>query len=288
MPSTREVSRRMGPRKPRSRAQDGAPAGPSGPVKRYVIDPAAAGVLARSTISGNVLTLPPEELDRKLYVAVNKILDGLGGKWNRYLKGHEFPDGQSVGDALAAVLDSGVLERTLHGYFPTPRGLAEQLVKFADVRPEHVVLEPSAGQGAISDIIAAIVPSEQLYLVELLEVNHAVLRRKGYRAPQLICGDFLTTDALPQAVDRVVMNPPFEGRQDVQHVLRAYELLRPGGRLTAIMAAATRFRKDALTVGFRELVASCAEGSITENPDKAFKESGTAVRTVTVVMEKAS
>jgi hypothetical protein len=54
------------------------------------------------------------------------------------------------------------------------------------------------------------------------------------------------------------------------------------------MAAATRFRKDALTLCFRELIASCVEGSITENPDKAFKGSGTAVRTVTVVMGETS
>ncbi len=257
----------------------------AGPVRRTTIDQKALEVLSRATVSENTVTLP-QQLERSLYEAVNKALAALGGKWDRRRKGHVFPEGQAVGDQLAAALESGFVERALNGYFPTPRALAAQLIALADVRAEHTVIEPSAGRGAISDLLAEIVPAERLYLVELDEANHTALEQAGYRPPQLIHGDFLTTDALPGAVERIVMNPPFEDKQDVRHVMHAYELLTPGGRLAAIMSTSIRFREDTLTKGFRELLESLPGSSVSENPAGSFKESGTAVHTVTVVMAK--
>lgn len=255
------------------------------PTRRHRIDPAAAEVLRRAQIEDNLLRLPDEQLDRKLYEAVNRVLASLGGKWNRRQRAHVFPPEVQIADELAAILDAGILERALHGFFETPRALAEELVALADVREGHLVLEPSAGHGAISDLLAGIVAPEHLYQVELLAANHAVLVRKGYPAPQLILGDFLALDGLPR-FDRIVMNPPFERRQDVLHVTRAHELLAPGGRIAAIMSAGTAFRSDRLTTDFRALVESSPGGLITENPDGAFAASGTAVRTITVALGK--
>jgi hypothetical protein len=44
-------------------------------VKSDVLD-----VLAKSKVEGNILYLPNVQLDRKLYVDVNKILEDLGGQ----------------------------------------------------------------------------------------------------------------------------------------------------------------------------------------------------------------
>jgi len=85
--------------------------------------------------------------------------------------------------------------------------------------------------------------------------------------------------------DRVVMNPPFSGRADIAHVRHAHSFLRPGGRLAAIMSNGVAFREDRLAREFREFVAA-NDGVISPNPDGAFLESGTGVRTVTVVLEK--
>jgi hypothetical protein len=41
--------------------------------------------------------------------------------------------------------------------------------------------------------------------------------------------------------DRIIMNPPFSKGRDIQHVRHAYELLRPGGRLVAIMGEGAFF-----------------------------------------------
>ena len=35
--------------------------------------------------------------------------------------------------------------------------------------------------------------------------------------------------------DRIIMNPPFSNRQDAEHVRHAYDLLKPNGRIVAIM-----------------------------------------------------
>ena len=47
-------------------------------------------ILARSTIAGNVLTLPGQ-LDRETYLRVDKVLKATRGKWDRKAKGHVFP-----------------------------------------------------------------------------------------------------------------------------------------------------------------------------------------------------
>jgi protein-L-isoaspartate O-methyltransferase len=255
------------------------------PVRRQTVEDTAVAVLARADVTDDLVVLP-DQLERGLYEKVNKALTALGGKWNRRRGGHVFPPNQLIANELAAIVNGGVLERMLTGYFPTPRPLAEQLIALTDVRPEHLVLEPSAGRGAIADLIAAIVPAERLYLVERDPTHHQALEQAGYRPPHLICDDFLTTTALPGSFDRIVMNPPFEQRQDVAHVLRAYELLAPGGRLAAITGAGVAFRTDKRTRALRELIEQSDGGSITENPPDAFKASGTSAHTLTLTLTK--
>ncbi len=255
------------------------------PVRRSTVEDTVVEVLARAHVTDDLVVLP-EQLDRTLYEAVNKALTALGGKWNRRRGGHVFPPGQPIGDELAAIVDGGVLERMLTGYFPTPRPLAEMLIALADVRAEHLVLEPSAGRGAIADLLAQVVPAERLYLVERDPTHHQALERAGYRPPQLICDDFLTTTVLPERFDRIVMNPPFEQKQDVAHVMHAYELLAPGGRLAAITGAGVAFRSDKCTRALRELIERSDGGSITENPPDAFKASGTSAHTLTLSLTK--
>ena len=52
--------------------------------------------------------------------------------------------------------------------------------------------------------------------------------------------------------DRIIMNPPFGDRRDAEHVRHAYSLLKPGGRLVAIMGEGVFFGKDKKADDFRE------------------------------------
>jgi hypothetical protein len=250
-------------------------------TRSIAIDPTTADVLSRATVDENVLTLPGETLERKVYQDVNKVLEALGGKWNRKLRGHVFDDASTLASRLAGVLDDGkVAPADAMGYFPTPRTLAQHVVDLACIEPQHAVLEPSAGQGAIADVLD--VPVDQIQLVEVQQRHADVLTSKGY--PRVLVEDFMAAE-LP-LFDRVVMNPPFERKQDVDHVTRAFGLLKPGGRLVAVMSAGATANKDRKSAAFQLLLAE--HGWHEKNPDGAFKESGTGVHTVTVVLDAAA
>ncbi len=51
--------------------------------------------------------------------------------------------------------------------------------------------------------------------------------------------------------DRILMNPPFGDRRDALHVQHAYDLLKPGGRLVAIMGEGVFFGNDKKAQDFR-------------------------------------
>lgn len=52
--------------------------------------------------------------------------------------------------------------------------------------------------------------------------------------------------------DRIIMNPPFSDRRDMEHVLHAYDLLKPGGRIVAIVGEGVMFGSDKKATGFRD------------------------------------
>jgi hypothetical protein len=60
--------------------------------------------------------------------------------------------------------------------------------------------------------------------------------------------------------------------------------LKPDGRLVAIMSAGVSFRQDKRTTAFRKLVEERG-GMIEPLPEDSFKESGTSVNTVLVVVD---
>jgi hypothetical protein len=136
-------------------------------------------VLGRATALGNAIALPEERLDGKLYKRVNKALANAGGKWNRSAGAHLFTS--DAAPKLAAMLGSGVSvdEKKRDQAFFTPPDLARQVVELAEVEG-RVVLEPSAGRGALADACMAASAKS----VECFEANPEfaeTLRGKGYK-----------------------------------------------------------------------------------------------------------
>ncbi|MBT3196238.1 MAG: PLxRFG domain-containing protein [Gammaproteobacteria bacterium] len=84
---------------------------------------------------------------------------------------------------------------------------------------------------------------------------------------------------------RIVMNPPFEKGQDIEHVRHAHSLLKPGGRVVAIMSEGPFFRKDKKAIAFREWLEDLG-GTSEQLPEGSFKESNTGVNTRLVVIDK--
>lgn len=188
--------------------------------------------------------------------------------------------------ATASALKIRQLEDELRGvdipgFFPTPEPVARRLVEAADLQPDHDILEPSAGIGSICEVIRESVGSANLLAVELRPSLCRVLVAKGL---QVHCGDFLEESG---RWDRIVMNPPFEKGQDAEHLRHAFGLLKPGGRVVALMSAGPWFRSDAKSVGFREWFDEVGGEVEDVEPGafsgvKAFRSTGVSVKMVTI------
>lgn len=236
--------------------------------------------LTTMTVEGNSAKLSAK-LDRADYTKVNKILEALGGKWNKKANSHVFANGDPE-EAIASYLETGKLDKPeKFGFFPTPEPLARELVRLVGLRPGQTVLEPEAGIGGIARVCAEIVGKENITCYEIQQKNCDVLRSLGFRVEQ---ADFLTVEPIQQ-FSAVILNPPFESQADIAHVMHAFKFLEQGGTMGAIMSIAVTFRTNNKTTQFRAFLDSM-RARVTINDKNAFKESGTAAQTVTVIFQK--
>lgn len=240
-------------------------------------------VLKSATIEGNSLVLNGQ-LDRGLYTRTNAVLEAAGGKWNRKAKAHVFPSDPK--EILGLAMEEGEILNKKQAFqqFYTPKDLAKRMVQMAGVKRNMVVLEPSAGEGAIADEIYRV--GGKPLCVELDEKNIEILEKKKYT---VIGGNFLFVSQMNQWSEEsgfkaIVMNPPFTKDQDIDHVRSAFNNLAPGGTLVAIMSPGFTFGTQSKRAGFRSFVEE--NGEYEKLPDGTFKESGTNVSTVLVTLRK--
>ena len=99
----------------------------------------------------------------------------------------------------------------------------------------------------------------------------------------MIRGDFL--EITTQPFDRIVMNPPFEKLADIDHVLKAYDCLKNGGRLVSIMSPGPFFRSDRKCQAFQAWINDVG-AEVTDLEPGTFKASGTGVNAKLVVIDK--
>jgi len=243
-------------------------------------------VLSTLEIDGNDVRIAGQ-LDRKLYLAVNKVLERIGGKWNKKAKAHIF-DGDPT-ERLNNVIECGVLDpKVKTGYFPTPSKIVDKMIELADIQPSDIILEPSAGQGHIADQICKTVGmcADDIYVCEILPENISVLESKGYD----VIHDFISfadgLDGYGIKFHKILMNPPFEKQSDITHVTTAFDLLAPNGILVAIMSSGVTFRGNKKTVEFRENILEPYCTHLEHLPDGAFKESGTMASTILLKLKK--
>lgn len=242
------------------------------------IESSVLDVLGNAATSGNGLVLKGE-LDRTMYVKVDKVLTLAGGKWNRKAKAHLFEsDASDIIDSLILTGEITDKKKEFDQFF-SPKPVVARALELAEIENGMLAMEPSAGHGAIAIPMTEITP--RVDCVELEPINADILRRHGLNVVQ---ADFME---LPPEVmyDRIVMNPPFSKQQDIKHVLHAYKFLKPGGVLVSVMSAGVEFRTNRLTTEFRDLVKSTG-GVIERLPEGSFLESGTGIHTAIAVLHK--
>ncbi|MGH3710404.1 MAG: hypothetical protein ACRDRQ_20370 [Pseudonocardiaceae bacterium] len=104
------------------------------------------------------------------------------------------------------------------------------------------------------------------------------------RLDEVLTADFLELHPAQTGLfDRIVMNPPFGGRADIEHVHHALDFLKPGGRLVAVVGAGVEFREDRNTANLRAKV-EAAGGRIYPLPAGSFAASGTQANTCLITI----
>ena len=183
-------------------------------------------------------------------------------------------------------MERELIGTTIPGFFPTPRGTAIRTVQAARIKPGARVLEPSAGKGDMALAIRSLHPDAQIDVVEHAYTLRKFLELHGFN---LVAHDFMEYNPGP-VYDAVVMNPPFEDGQDAIHVMRAYTMLKPGGRLAAIMSSGPFFRAFKRDQAFRDWLEEVG-GQVEDLPEGSFTGAEsfrqTGVNTKLVVIERA-
>lgn len=179
-------------------------------------------------------------------------------------------------------LERQFIGKDIAGFFPTPKMLAAEVVDLAEIKPGDQICEPSAGLGHIAQVIKDQHPDNYLMCYEINNSLYQALCAK--LGDRVTCADFLEVPTSDQ-YDKIIMNPPFENGQDIDHVMKAWQHLKPGGRLVAIMAG-NKQKQDQKTSNFMQFVND--HGSYQDNPAGSFLSSfrPTGVHTITVILDK--
>lgn len=240
----------------------------------------AIEVLKNCVVDGMVVKLPPEQLDRKTYTEVKNKLELIGGKWK----------GNKVQGFVFNECPAELLEQIANGenrnlkkefqFFATPDKLADELVRLTDLKPTDRVLEPSAGQGAIIKAINRVYHEMMVECFEAMPVNQTFLKK--INTAIFIGEDFLQADE-PEKFDKIIANPPFSKNQDIDHIRKMYDLLKPGGRIVTIASKHWQQSNNKKETEFRNWLLGT---EIIEIEKGAFKESGTEIAACIIIIDK--
>lgn len=239
-----------------------------------------ADILTNGKFVENLYFLPAYQLDRKDYIEVNKILETIGWVWNRKEKAHVFPE--NMQEELDYILETEEIEtlaevKKKFQFFPTPKALARAMIKEAEILPTDSILEPSAGEWAIYDEFPS---KNDATAIEIQEEKYKILKNIHSREQdEIIHWDFLEYNE--KSFDKIIMNPPFSKNQDVKHILHAYSLLKKWGRIVSVASSSIQHKRTSLHEELAHL-----HPQYIEINEWAFKESGTMVNTVLVIINK--
>ncbi len=277
----------------------------------FKISEEVRNVLARSTITATSVALPPETLERQLYVAVNKALEGAGGKWDRKSRTHVFT--RDPREALGLAVETGQAQnlRTKLQAFYTPPELAERMVAASGIANHRDVvraragdrfsrplaLEPSVGEGALAKALIkaaagqvhfTIIDMDEVALKTAVPAIASAYKAEGVKSPEhlyqwAVC-DFLKTSQKDSVrYDFIIMNPPFTAGADMAHVTHAWGLLNAGGVLVALTSPFWKTAETKAAKAFRNLLDE-HDAEVEYIPRETFEH--TDIATVLITLRK--
>lgn len=270
-------------------------------MSRFYVIPAAArtALTSSAAFDGPRVTIT-EQLGADVWPLVRTTLEKSGAVFAVGTSMFEFEADQDAHAIVSGVLAAGQVMGAAGaaGYVPTPADLAADLVaQYGELRAPRGrrlrVLEPSAGTGRFVQAITRGLPVEWCD-VTAVEMDARRARQIPADLATVVVDTFESYAARARKAgelfDVVVMNPPFSvpGRPTiwVDHLMEAWRLLAPGGRLVAIVPAAVlnKWRGGRVREAF-ELVQQHGGAELLERD--AFKEeSGVIVDTAAIWLDK--
>lgn len=254
----------------------------------HKISPEVETILRSGVCDSATFTLVTQ-LDRKMYDAVNKVLDLSGFKWDRKVKKHLATNGNAAETLAKALGDGKIVDpKKEFDFFQTPEDLALRMAEMLRVEPHHTILEPSAGGGRLCRAIVEFnheIKKHQIYYFEIQENLNLDLHRAGFSP---IGYDFDEMAwSFPNHFDRILANPPFSNAQDILHFRKMYDCLKPSGRMVCITGTSWQWRTQKKFTEFKKWIWSLPPLSqIEELPSGTFKDSGTNVPALLITLDK--
>lgn len=238
------------------------------------------------------------------------IRDDLVEKVNKVLAayyGEVLPDAVEPEDASEERIDLFRTGRSVSRdlqFYPTPPEAAAELLRDLHLDGKRI-LEPSAGEGGICRAILKDIGDRHRERHQRWQMWE---REKGKPAPTLdrpritavevhpdrcdairrldgvdvIEANFLEWPAAGEGYDFVLMNPPFYGTHWMKHVRHAFDHLKPGGCLRAILPVTARLGESKDHLAFRRWAEKHARRygrQWRDLPAESFASSGTRINT---------
>ncbi len=180
--------------------------------------------------------------------------------------------------------------------FSTPPGFAFAAYLAGGVRPEDVVLEPSAGTASLA--IWAAAKTAVTHVNEIDDRRKYLLGRLGFSPERITAknAEFLN-DVLPADIRPtvVLMNPPFSAtggrtknssKYGAEHVSQALKRLQDGGRLVAIVGEGMALDKLSFLEWWRKISNQYTVRANIAVPGNVYYKYGTNFGTQLIVIDK--
>ena len=164
------------------------------------------------------------------------------------------------------------------GYFPTPEKVIDTMLLGVKINEGDTILEPSAGSGDIANFVKKFTKNIDCVEINyklreyLKEKNHNVIGKNIYNIKD-------------KKYDWIIMNPPFEKKEDIKQVRYCFDnLLKKGGTLISVLSTGALTNSSKINVEFEKFVNE--NGSKFSLPQKSFRDSGTNVSTMFIELKK--
>lgn len=237
--------------------------------------------LLKCKVNGNIVSLPPTS-DGPLanYQDVRKALMNAGGTYKKNTFVFK-SDAQPFMDRLTG--GESVNIKKEFQFFPTPDDIADWLVEEASIKDNDIVLEPSAGDGAIVKAIHRGTHSGRpVHGYELMPENRSVLENiSGFH----FLGNDFFNPLQTITFDKIVANPPFNKNQDIDHIYQMWRCLKIGGRIVSVASKHWQYSENKKEKDFKRFLTE-VDAEILDIEAGRFKESGTLISCCIIVLDK--